>query len=62
MASCSPSECCETACLIESPYPIDARLWRGSVAGLKAAGAITQIIAPKCALCWSTYVGRMGAP
>ena len=61
MASCSPSECCETAksdaCLIESQYPIGARLWRGSVAGLKAAGAIMQIIAPKCALCWNTYMG-----
>jgi hypothetical protein len=60
MASCSPAECCETAksdaCLIASQFPLEA-LRRGSVAGLKAAGAIMQIIAPKCALCWSTYVG-----
>jgi hypothetical protein len=59
-ASCFPAEYCEAAqpdtSLIESQSR-SRPLRRGSVASLKAAGAIMQIIAPKCALCWSTYVG-----
>jgi len=37
------------------------RFRRGAEAGIKAAGIVLQIAAPKCAICWTTYAGLLNA-
>jgi hypothetical protein len=43
--------------LSDSASPFGAHLWRWSIASIKAAGLVLQLIAPKCAVCWSSYLG-----
>jgi hypothetical protein len=40
---------------------VSARVRRGAEAGIKAAGIVLQIGAPKCAICWTTYAGLLNA-
>jgi hypothetical protein len=54
-------ECCgingQATALGDKASPFGAHLRRWSIASIKAAGAVLQLIAPKCAVCWSSYLG-----
>jgi hypothetical protein len=39
----------------------DSRLRRIAETGIKVAGIVFQIGAPKCAVCWTTYAGLINA-
>jgi len=40
---------------------LEGRLRRVAGAGIKVAGIVLQIGAPKCAICWTTYAGLINA-
>jgi hypothetical protein len=58
-------ECCginrQAAALSDRASPFGAQRWRWSIASIKAAGAVLQLIAPKCAVCWSSYLGLVSS-
>ena len=54
-------DCCginrQATAVSDRASPFGAHPWRWSIASIKAAGAILQLFAPKCAVCWSSYLG-----